>query len=310
MNRPRRGLFWPLVLIALGLVFLLANYGAIGPVSWLAIANLWPLLLILIGIDIAFARRWPIPALAAEVLLIAAGLALAAANPMYGSPFPVFTGGAFGPGEADVSASRGTARQVALHVNGGAGTYHVTGGASALLEAHSTNADLRLRQSLRGATADLRLDQTARGAGLRIGGDAAPSIDVKIASDVPTSLELNMGAGEFTIDLSGVLTTDARINTGASTLLLVLGRANGEVPVRIAAGASSIVVQVPDGLEARISTSGGLVSLRSDNARVGQGGGPGGCVACGSSVETAGYVSARERVTVTISAGASSVTVR
>ena len=57
----RRGAFWPLLLIAIGLIFLLSNYGLIAGVSWLAVLNLWPLLLVLIGLDIAFARRWPLP---------------------------------------------------------------------------------------------------------------------------------------------------------------------------------------------------------------------------------------------------------
>ena len=70
----RRGVFWPLLLIALGLIFLLQNFGVISGVSWLAVASLWPLLLILIGLDIAFARRWPLPTLAVEIAVIAAGL--------------------------------------------------------------------------------------------------------------------------------------------------------------------------------------------------------------------------------------------
>ena len=108
----RRGVFWPLILIAIGLVFLLANYGFITPVSWVAIANLWPLLLILIGIDIAFARRWPLAALVAEVAIIAGGLALAAANPSYGFPFPAFgsrDGGGRGSTESAGGAAAGKA---------------------------------------------------------------------------------------------------------------------------------------------------------------------------------------------------------
>jgi hypothetical protein len=100
------------------------------------------------------------------------------------------------------------------------------------------------------------------------------------------------------------------MNTGASTLRLVLPKPSGDVSVRISAGASNVIVTVPEGVDARISTSGGLVRVRSDNVRLGEGGGTGGCVACGSSVQTSGYSTARDRVTVTMSAGASSITVR
>ena len=67
------------------------------------------------------------------------------------------------------------------------------------------------------------------------------------------------------------------------------------------AGASSIVIEVPDGVEVRVTTTGALLTLRSSNPRV---------TASGSAAETAGYASAQARVTVEVTAGASSVTVR
>jgi hypothetical protein len=304
---PRRGVFWPLLLIALGIVFLLANFGFIAGVSWLAILSLWPLLLILIGLDVAFGRRWPLAALAAEVLVIAAGLALVASSPSVGGGIFTFGNGG-GGGAPDVTLQRTSAASLAVTINGGAGRYHVSGGATDLVSAHSQNPDLRLRASERGGRADVRIDQTGTQGIFR--GAGSTDIEVRIASDVPTSFNMNAGAGEFDIDLSDVRVTDARINTGASTTRLVLPKPAGDVPVRIGAGASTVVITVPDGIEAQVSTSGGLLTLRSDNSRLGEGGGTGGCVACGSSVQTSGYASAKDRVSVSISAGASSIVVR
>jgi len=297
----RRGVFWPLLLIALGVLFLMGNFGLISGVSWRAILSLWPLLLVLIGLDIAFARRWPLPTLAAEILVIVAGLALAATSSTVGF-FGFPTGG--GNGVADVSAPRGGATAMSVTVNGGAGHYRVSRGATGSDDALAEQAvieDLRLR-------ADLRVDQVGPEGLFRNTGQV--DIDVHLASDVPTSFTMNSGAGEFDVDLSDVRVTDVRMNTGASTLRLVLPKPSGDVAVRIDAGASNLVVTVPDGVDARISTSGGLLTLRSDNVRLGEGGGTGGCVACGSSVQTSGYSSAKDRVTVTMTAGASSITVR
>jgi hypothetical protein len=304
---PRRGVFWPLLLIALGIVFLLANFGFIAGVSWLAIFSLWPLLLILIGLDVAFGRRWPLAALAAEVLVIAAGLALVASSPGAGSGIFTF-GNSGGGGAPDVTLVRTNATSLAVTLNGGAGRYHVSGGAMELVTAHSANPDLRLRASERSGRADVRIDQTGTPGIFR--GTSSADIEVRIASDVPTSFNMNAGAGEFDIDLSDVRVTDARINTGASTTRLVLPKPAGDVPVRIGAGASTVVITVPEGIEAQVSTSGGLLSLRSDNSRLGEGGGTGGCVACGSAVQTSGYATAKDRVSISISAGASSIVVR
>jgi hypothetical protein len=304
--RPRRGVFWPLLLIALGLVFLLSNFGIISGVSWLAVASLWPLLLVLIGLDLAFAPRWPVPTLAAEVAVIAAGLALLAYAPNL-SPGTFVFGNGHGPGTADVTVPRGDATELTLTLNASATRYRVSGGATALVEAQSPNPDLRVRTS--GTTrANVRLDHVASSAFLRPAHSG--DIQIRLASDLPASITINAGAGEFDIDLSDVRVTDARVNVGASSMRFVLPKPTGNVDVRMNGGASSMTLLVPDGVEARISTTGGLLSLRSDNTRLGTGGAIGGCIACGSSVETSGYGAARDRVTVTISAGASSIVVR
>lgn len=304
--RPRRGVFWPLLLIALGLIFLLQNFGFITGVSWLAVASLWPLLLVLIGLDIAFARRWPLPTLVVEVAVIAAGLALVAYSPNLAPGIFVF-GDGDGRGDSDVTAPRGEATQLTLTLNGGATrSYRVSGGADALVEAHSTSPDLRVRTS--GTTrAAVRIDQVSPGFLRPV---AVGDIQIRIASDVPTSLVINVGAGDFDVDLSDVRVTDARVNVGASSMRFVLPKPSGNVDIRMNGGASNISVVVPDGVEARISTTGGLLSVRSDNPRLGSGNTDRGVFAGGTSLETSGFGAARDRVTLTISAGASSIVVR
>ena len=305
--RPRRGVFWPLLLIALGLIFLLQNFGFITGVSWLAVASLWPLLLVLIGLDIAFARRSPLPTLIVEVAVIAAGLALVAYSPNLSPGIFVF-GDGDGPGDTDVTVPRGDATQLMLTVNGGATRgYHVSGGATALVEAHSTSPDLRVRSS--GSTrAVVRVDQVSPNGFLHPA--AVGDIQIRVANDTPTSLVINVGAGDFDVDLSDVRVTDGRVNVGASSMRFVLPKPSGNVDIRMNGGASNISIVVPEGVEARISTTGGLLSLRSDNPRLGNGSADRGVFAGGTSVETSGYGAAHDRVTLTISAGASSIVVR
>jgi hypothetical protein len=304
---PRRGLFWPLILITVGLVFLLANYGLIGPVSALAILSLWPLILILIGIDIAIGRRWPLAALAADVVVVAAGLALVATQPsaLPWSSFVVF--GPHGndtPGTSTVVVPRnvkladgtvGPAKSMTFHLNGGAGSFNVTGGASdVLVRATSDQDNLSTKTTYRADQVDVRVDQSDRGFRLA----AAPMrIDVQLASDLPTSFDMNAGAGEFVVDLRDVKVTDARINVGAASLRLVLPKPTGDVAITVTAGASSVVIEIPDGTEARVNTTGAVISVRSDNPRV-------------TGTETAGYSTAKDRVTVRVNAGASSLVIR
>jgi hypothetical protein len=297
----RRGLFWPLVLITIGIVFLLVNFGFIPGVTAVSLLHLWPLLLILAGVDIAIGRRWPLAALGIDVAVIALGLALLATQPTFaGGPVFMINGGG-GGGERDVTVPRENATVLSLDINAGAGRIHVSGGSALLVEAHSANADLRLARARStvvsgGQRADVRIDQT----GNHVGGTPI-DIEARIASDVPTDLSIDGGAGEFIVDLADVTIRSADVNVGAASLTITLPKPTATVTIDVNAGASSIVIEVPDGVEAQVTTKGALLTLRSSNPRV---------TANGSTAQSSGYESATARVSVRITAGVSSITVR
>ena len=305
----RRSLSWPLILITIGLVFLLVNFGYIPGVTAIQLLNLWPLLLILAGVDIAIGRRWPLAALGIDVAVIALGLALLATQPtVFSGPF-FFDHDASGVGQRDVSVERQSVTSLSLDINGGAGRFRVSGGSTMLVDAHSPNEDLRLRRAefdKSGEHADVRIDHSGSRRGV------TTDVETRVASNVPTDLELNGGAGEFFIDLSDMMISSAELNVGAASLTLTLPRPTPataapttkptpEVKIEVNAGASSIIIDVPEGVEARVTTTGALLSLRSTNTRV---------TVSGSTAETAGYGSATARVTVRVTAGASSITIR
>jgi hypothetical protein len=104
---------------------------------------------------------------------------------------------------------------------------------------------------------------------------------------VTVRLDLAGGAGDFDLDLSAVPVSSVRVAVGAAQVRLRLPRPTGDVPVRIATGASALVIEVPSGVETRVSASG----LLSVDGRT----------------ETAGYATATDRVTVTVEGGAASV---
>ena len=298
-GRPyrRRGMFWPLVLIGVGLIALLANYGIVNRVSFVSILALWPVLLILLGIDIAFARRWPVPTLAAEVVIIGAALLLAATQPsaLTFTSFTFNTGKDCPSPAASVSVPRGSLQSLRLAINGGAARYRVTGGAAAALEATSDGTDVCLQDQSSATRGDVTLSQ----AGAHFGG--AVTVNVRVPTDLPLSLTVNGGAGEFLVDLHDVKVTDVRMSVGASTTTIVLPQPTGDVAVRMEGGASNVNVEILAGVEARVTVSGGLVSSSSLNPRATKNGGV---------IETPGYSTATDRVTVNIAGGATSVTVR
>src|SRR6185295_12331121 len=72
----RPGLFWPLILIGLGALLLLQNLGYLPAGLWPALAQLWPVIFILLGLDMLIGRRSS--AGAAAVLVLGALVVIAA----------------------------------------------------------------------------------------------------------------------------------------------------------------------------------------------------------------------------------------
>lgn len=298
--RGRRGLLFPLVLIVLGGLFFAANFGYIPPISARAVLSLWPLILVLVGIEMIVARRQPYLALALELVVIAAGVAAVLAQPLGITVSPDAT--------TDARVEREGARSLSLRVEGGGGSYTVAADQpGALVSATSRGGQIEVATRRTSDSADVRIHPLERLGGPFFGSMAPASVDVRIAPDVPTSLRLQVGAGDFNVDLHDVQVRDARIETGASNLTVTLPRPSGDVNVIVQAGAANITLIVPDGVEARITTTGGLLSSTTQNPRFGASSSLGRNT---SSAETSGYATAKDRVTLSIEAGASSITIR
>ncbi len=89
-SRPRgyRSLFWPVILIGIGVVWLLGNLNLLPANSLYWLGNLWPLLLIGIGADLIFARRLPLLGAFIGLVLIAVVLLVLFLGPNIGIQQP------------------------------------------------------------------------------------------------------------------------------------------------------------------------------------------------------------------------------
>ena len=294
--RRRGGFGFALVLIGIGVAALLANAGILN-FSWTGLLALWPLLLVVVGVDLLLAHRAPLAALALDVAVLAVGLVLLATRPLGGTPFPFVNFSASCPSgvaESTVSAPKGSTTSYTLHLTAGAGTYMVTGGATDLVNATSDDPDLYLRTS----GSDVRL---TRCNAARFGSDG--NVHVQVSDSVPVTIELTGGAGSFRLDLRTLQLKELRATNGAATIEFDLPKPSGEVPVRVTGGASTVTIDL-GGADASVDLTGGLTSLNAP------GGAGGGTIAGRQHWETSGYAGARDRYAITVTGGASTITVR
>jgi hypothetical protein len=269
---------FPLVLITLGVAFLAANAGYLQGLRWSDIFRLWPVLLVLAGVDIMLKPRSFVAAAVVEIAIIAAAFAYLVSGITFTPTATSF----------DVSVPRAGASELTLTVNYGGGALTFSGGGTDLVAVRSTRQDVARTVDQSGARASVSV--TAEDA-FWMGGPNDRRWEMTVPSDVRTGMTLNLGAGDFDVDLSAVQLTRATINAGASDLWVRLPQPKGDVPITISTGASSVVIEVPTGVQYTVMPTSVLGSVSGRT-------------------QSDGYASATDRVTIKVSAGMSSVTIR
>jgi hypothetical protein len=254
-----RGLFWPALLILVGLLALLANAGVISTDRLGLLVDLWPLVLVVIGLELIARRALHGPAgevAAVLIVLIAVGGALAyvalAPNPN-------------GTGTVSSTAQLGGIDHAALEIDVGAATVNISGGApdGALYQATIDYSGPKPQVSLDTSSGRLKISQGDTSFGLFRSNRF--KLRLLVNSSVPWTIVTNSGAATDTYDLADVHVGSIELNTGASREEITLGKPSGVVPISINGGALTVNLHRPAGVAASVSVSGGFVSLDADN---------------------------------------------
>ena len=257
--RRYRSYFWPAVLILIGVVAFLVNSGVISTDRLSLLFDLWPLILIVIGLELLARRALPGQngdVAAVLIVLLAAGGAVAyialAPNPSTS-------------GKLDSHAALGNLDHAALEVDAGAANITVTGTSS--LEGDLYHATI----SYSGSKPEINLDRSNGSLTISQGNTGFGvfqtrrfTLDLQINSSIPWKITSNGGASTETFNLAGVSVGSLDINTGASREDITLGPPAGIVPVTINGGALTVNLHRLAGAGVSVSVSGGAVSLDFD----------------------------------------------
>jgi hypothetical protein len=224
--------FWPILLIAVGVIFLLSNLGLL-PFDASQLWRLWPLILVVIGLDVLLQVSW-----------------------RRGRP-----------GGEPLSIDRDSLSEAEVIVEFGAGTLRVGAGAAAgkLLEGEfSDGAEYQMRPG------QVRLYGSrdwSRWGWWGWWGSRGRYWDVRLTPDIPLRLRFQLGACQSNLDLGDLRVTDLALETGAADTRIQFPRAAGMTRAKIKTGAASVRLSVPDGVAARITATMAIGSLDVDTRR-------------------------------------------
>ena len=249
-----RSLFWPILLIGVGVVWLLGNLGWIPTPSLRMLLRLWPLILIVIGLDIMFGRRSPIiggliglgaVALVIVLLLFGSSLGLEALEPSGELQTLTFS-------EPLGSA---TSARITLDLERYPTSVKALSASDLLIDAElDTYTDVNF--SARGnREKSVSLEHVSDyGFDLdwidTIASDARWEID--LSPDVPIDLMIDVGSGSATIDLMYLEISDLEIDGGSGSTDLTLPESSSLYSANIDGGSGSFDIEFESGAEVRV----------------------------------------------------------
>lgn len=259
-RRRRPSLVWPVILITAGVLFLLSNLGALEINFW-ELWRLWPLLLVLAGLDILFGRRSWASSLIAFILalVVVAGVVL----------WLVAAPGSLGPSGAGrverITEPLDGVEQAELEIDFAAGQLDI-----ARLDdsPYLIEGDLELGSQReptwqidrQGSRAEMSLAYR-RGDGAenwawRSGDEWA----LRLSPQVGLALNVDVGAGEAVIDLTGLDIQSLNVQAGAGQTTVIFAAA-GNFSARVEGGVGGLALKIPDEMAARVRIDRGLSGL-------------------------------------------------
>ncbi|MGM0401740.1 MAG: LiaF transmembrane domain-containing protein [Chloroflexota bacterium] len=259
-ERKHRELFWPLMLIVIGVILLLRQLG-IWQFSWARLWRLWPLLLILIGLDIILSRSRVgsvIFLLLATILIVLAILFLPASLGERTTPdHQTF----------DYSARGVNAATIYLDVGVGELELYPLEDSGKLFEAKvaydSARTQVTSDVDVVDDQATVHLESTSVGGWTPFGNQSNALWEVGLNTGALLVLQVEGGVNKTSLDLDGMILEEVRLNVGVGQAELVLSEKT-PYKVEIEGGVGSLQLRIPSQAEARIRVDGGLGSVDVD----------------------------------------------
>lgn len=264
-NRYRGSIAGAMILIAIGIVFLIANlHPNIDP--WPILLRYWPLILIFIGVGKIFdsfvfrdrsdANKSDITGVSVAFVALILIFGLAIWHSHKTNPDTIH--------DTHAVELLG-AKEVTADIRMPAGQLTLTGGASRLLDAEFRYREQEGKPSVdytvSGDHGQLTITQERR---IHLG-TTNNTWKLEFGGNEPLDVKLNMGAGQSDLNFRGLDLRHLEVNIGAGQMALDLtGPRNSDLEADIEGGVGSATIRLPRDVGVRVHASGGIGSVSTD----------------------------------------------
>lgn len=261
VHKKRYSLFWPVVLIGAGVILLLRNLGYLPDFNWSVLLRLWPLVLVIIGLDLLFGYKAPWVGGLIGLLTVAAAVAFLYYSPALGinPPEGIKT-------EVVSSPLENTERaEYYLDTSYPPVTINALTEPTELMKAtiiHRGEVNFDVKGD---ATKTVRLSETNPPESwvsfdLGLGGQ---KWDVGLNPTIPSVINLNGGSGAIDLDLEDMTLQALRadLGSGASTIKLPSSKEAYEVEIDSGSGSVNLTLPAETNVEVVLKSGSGAVTV-------------------------------------------------
>lgn len=290
-------MFWGLLIVAFGVLILLANLGFLPLGFWWALWQFWPVLLVVLGLSLIFGRK----SNSASWIFLSITVILIVATGLISYHYPKVIN--YDHQTYSYSEEIEDAESLALRVDFGAGGMNIGASDTKLIEGKaSTYTKTTLKRS-GGIDTHVIVDQAPMKGWFFLNPDIYTKkneIELNISDDLPLDLAINTGASSFDLDLSDLLLEKLDLDFGASDGKIKIGEKVNNVEVKIETGASSLKLYLPKEFGIKIESSSGISSNNFEEIGLNRSNGK---------WESDNYGKAEKKADIDLAMGASSIDV-
>ncbi len=305
-----RKIFWGLLLVLVGILFILKNTGVVF-FNWHTIWHLWPVILILWGISLIPVKDW-IKLVLSFATVVITFFAMQQYGPKDNHNWD------FNWNDHDRNFNRDNndedtsttynnvmsedfdslTKFAELKLNIGVGNFTIKDTTYKLIEVKHDNDNANYSMTAK-AEDSLTIIDLSLEKGEFNDGDIKNNVNMKLNPNPIWDLDLNVGAAEVDFDFSAFKTRNLKIQGGASDIDLKLGGSLPLTDVKLEAGAASIVIRVPESVGCEIISNTFLSSKEFDGfTKIGK-----------QQYQTPNYDKSANKIKINLQAGVASVSV-
>ena len=271
-KRYRPSLVGPLILIAIGVLLLLNQMGRLPWSVWGSLWRFWPVILILIGLEILVGTSRSIALYIAGLLV-----AIAVLGGIIG--YAIYRGGQpAGPrpvtGTETVLEALRDADRGHVVIRFGVGNLAIGSLADppnfveGKIEYGRYSLQAEKSFDVSNGRASFSLQAHSQSIPFWMPGEnIGDNWKIEFTPRIPIELNIDAGVGKVEMDLSDLKVTTLNLKTGVGETVITFPAAAGLTRASIQAGVGQVTVQIPDGVGTRIRVSKGLGSVHTESRR-------------------------------------------